>query len=1383
MFRAERATQASLTTLGARLACALVAALALGCLLASSASAVFYVHPFVKAFGPDGTSGSKFLANRAISVDQSTHDVFVVDRFARRVYRFDSEGKPHPFSEGEEAGKPWLRIPAPTGYELGAVDVAVAPPGAPGGTAGDIYLSWMAEKNPSAASGVEIYSPDGLHLGTLDGSGNPHHTPDSTTSTGQACWVTHDADGNVYVSYCSVSFAVSDAHVSKYVPSGNPVVESDFDSEIFGSGISGTLLAPASGLYVGTNRYPYSLFPGGGGSADASGKGTPFPLPTRTEFSFSDGARTVALDASRGDFYARYDHNASKFLSSAIFQMDEEGTMRSVLPVPHGLQGPLGVGVDEASGTVYVSAYTGSGADAAGNQVRIYGPAVPLEPPSASIDAPSAVTYESASFTGTVNPGGSGEGYETLYRFECTPACPGLYSAPVLEPLGRNRELPADGADHAVSDSASGLQPETQYEVRLVAANGYNNQTVVDSTSFETPPVPVLTAPVATIDPPSEVTAESAHLSGTVDPMGSGEGQGTTYRFEYSLDGLKWTPLESQGPIEGTGPQTVSDELEGLEPNTSYTVRLRAENGGGSDLSDEPHPSFVTEAVPPQVEISPATNVLPTSAQLNGHVNPRNSETTYYFQWGTGDCAASACSSVPASQDAAAGSGGGFVSVHAQIEGLEPGATYHYRLVAASPAGETVSGGSTFTAAAEPPPCEAKRVGLSAALPDCRAYEMVSPPDKAGGDVGSIGFKTRAAADGEAVTFASQAAFAGAEGYPWAGIEYLSSRGAEGWTTRAVMPRQKTPKVVNTQSASTYVGPMSPDLDTGVFHGKAPNPGTNANVEGVDNLFLVTGLRGGSPQFTLLSDSVNPLGEEVNSLGETPPIALVGASEDFGHVVFEDKHNLTPGASGTDSKLYEWDHGTLRLVGILPDDACEAPPCVAPKAVGGAGVQGHGVFGFGTNTDQTHAVSDDGSRIFFTAGGLKPASGVLGQGGFASPGLAGSIYVREDGAQTTQVDASERSEPDPEGPGRSEFLWATPNGDQVLFISMESLVDEDADGGDQSLYRWTAAAPAGERLTLVPTPTLGPTPAHVVGANPDGSIVYLWNAGTVYVLAGGEIRTVAAVGFRSDEAVGQRGFFVGVNQARMTPDGRSLLFHSRSKLTAYDPSNPDCEEDRCLELYLYSYDADELVCVSCEPSGEPPTEDEPVFDAPVLDIARYPGTSTYLSNPISSDGRHVFLTSPDPLVPQDSNGRLDAYVYDVARREHRLLSSGQCNCDSVFMTATPSGHDAFFTTRQQLVRADGDGLADLYDVRVNGGIPAQNALPPAECQGDACQPPPSPPNDPTPASSSYSGPGNRVAQPPRKKRLKHKNRHKRRAHKHARHAKHPGSNSKRKVGQ
>ncbi len=1351
----------SATNLRMRLACAVLGALALLLVLAPGASATYYVHPFISEFGPDGTANSKFQQDKFIAVDQASHDVYVADVYANRIYRFTSSGAPHNFSEGEAAGRNWLTFSVPSGVPFPVIKgVAVASAGAAAGTAGDIYVAWAGASNKSPGPiswGVETYSSNGAHLGTVDGSGNPHHFPTESLDTAHPCGVAVDPAGSVYVSYCSG--ASEPSHVDRYVPSANPVKNANFDSEIVGLS-GGYLAATGTTLYMPGSAYPLSLFPGGGGSADVGGKGTPLPATSSSE--------AFAVDGSSGDLYVGVAAGAGAGARpSGVRQLDEAGKELAFMAVPNSANG---VGLDESSGRVYVSNF--GGPSEATYKVRIYGPPVPVAPPTATIDTPSAVTYKSAHFTGTVNPGGSGEGYETTYRFQCTPSCPGLQAT---------RQLPADGADHEVSDDASELTPETIYEVKLIATNGNGNQSVEDTTSFETAPKPPLTAPEVMIAPVSEIGPESAHLSGTVDPMGTGEGQATTYRFEYSSDGVKWIALPDQGPIEGTGPQAVSTELEGLVPNTTYSVRLHASNDGGEDTSDGPNPSFGTAAAGPQVEISPATNVLPSSAQLNGRIDPRNSQTTYYFQWGTGDCASGSCASIPASQDADAGSGAGFVSVHAQLQGLSPTTTYHYRLLAESPAGKASSGDASFTTEANPAPCSNQRVGLSVALPECRAYEMVSPLQKSGGDVASETFRTRAAADGDAITFVSQAAFAGTDGFPYSGAEYLASRDPEGWSTHSVTPLKKSPPAVTVFSGSEYVGFLTPELERGVYRSLAPNPDASANTAGADNLFLATGMRAGAPHFTLISDSVKPLGDQpFNPNG--PHIAFVDASADFSHIAFEDSDNLTADASGTAAKLYEWSNGEVRLAGVLPDGACGSPPCTAAESVGGAGAQGTGYAGQGTNTQLAHAVSEDGSRVFFTAGDLKAAN--VGVGPQGDVGLEGSLYVRENGTHTTQVDASERSTPDPKGPGRSEFQWASPDGEEVLFLSEEELVDEDTDGEGVSLYRWRADAPAGERLTLIPTP--GTVPAHVVDATSDGGFVYLLGyrsddaaVTALYVLHGGQMRRVVTLPAH-DPGVGEKGTGVEVDQARMTPDGRRLIFHSRANLTGYDPFG-ECgdrsatEPDKpvpgiCIELYQYSYDADELLCVSCDPSGEPPSGEVPVFTKPIANASVNGGSSPYLNTPISANGRYVFFTSPDALVPQDSNGRDDAYVYDTEKGEARLLSSGQCNCDSIFMTASPSGRDAFFTTHQQLVRMDTDNLSDLYDARVGGGIAAQNALPPNQCQGDACQATPSVPNLQTPNSAGFSGPDNPLNHKAKKHRAKkrhHKARKRRRARREA----------------
>jgi hypothetical protein len=114
----------------------------------------------------------------------------------------------------------------------------------------------------------------------------------------------------------------------------------------------------------------------------------------------------------------------------------------------------------------------------------------------------------------------------------------------------------------------------------------------------------------------------------------------------------------------------------------------------------------------------------------------------------------------------------------------------------------------------------------------------------------------------------------------------------------------------------------------------------------------------------------------------------------------------------------------------------------------------------------------------------------------------------------------------------------------------------------------------------------------------------------------------------------------------------------------------------------------------------------------------------HLNHALSDDGRRAFFSSGEVLVPQDTNGKWDAYEYDVADGSVHLLSSGSDPSNSYFMDASRKGDDAFILTRERLVGWDIDGGYDLYDARVGGGVPDPVAK--IVCVGDTCQGPVSP---------------------------------------------------------
>lgn len=240
----------------------------------------------------------------------------------------------------------------------------------------------------------------------------------------------------------------------------------------------------------------------------------------------------------------------------------------------------------------------------------------------------------------------------------------------------------------------------------------------------------------------------------------------------------------------------------------------------------------------------------------------------------------------------------------------------------------------------------------------------------------------------------------------------------------------------------------------------------------------------------------------------------------------------------------------------------------------------------------------------------------------------------------------------------------------------------------------------------------------------------------------------------------------GFRNARVSADGDHLAFVSEAPLTGYDntdASSPvECGKPGGIcdnQVFVYDAGAQELRCVSCNPSGvRPAGADLGVAGAPFWAAARIKGfeTSLYASRNLADDGSRLYFESQDPLVARDTNGRLDVYQWerlgtggceeaDVSFSVSAggcvdLISSGKSALDSEFVDASASGDDVFFTTLASLYPAD-PGLVDLYDARVEGGFPGP-ASPAPSCEGEACQGTPEAPNDPTPASESFQGAGN-----------------------------------------
>src|SRR5690606_27949801 len=111
-----------------------------------------------------------------------------------------------------------------------------------------------------------------------------------------------------------------------------------------------------------------------------------------------------------------------------------------------------------------------------------------------------------------------------------------------------------------------------------------------------------------------------------------------------------------------------------------------------------------------------------TTADLFADIDPVGLSTSYHFEYGTD------ATYGQSSAEQELGSPDNPQTVSTSLSGLQPGLTYHFRVVATNSEGTTHGEDSTFNFAPQNCPNSHVRQQTGAAyLPDCRAYELVSP--------------------------------------------------------------------------------------------------------------------------------------------------------------------------------------------------------------------------------------------------------------------------------------------------------------------------------------------------------------------------------------------------------------------------------------------------------------------------------------------------------------------------------------------------------------------------------------------------------------------------------------------------------------------------------
>ena len=404
----------------------------------------------------------------------------------------------------------------------------------------------------------------------------------------------------------------------------------------------------------------------------------------------------------------------------------------------------------------------------------------------------------------------------------------------------------------------------------------------------------------------------------------------------------------------------------------------------------------------PAVLATGVTNLSSESAEFTAEINPDGAATEYTFEYGrcptVSTCPSTFEASVPRPDEFVGSDFNPHKVGPVRALGLTAGAVYHVLVRAHNRiAGkEEITNGPARIFTTQIP-------GLFA-LADGRQWELVSPADKHGAPIEGIGEKRliQAAANGNAITYL---AFAPVEGEPVGNAgptQILSTRQAEGWTSRelAVAHEQASGSASAAGLGEENVF-FSPDLSTAVLQpagayvpcqgaGGAPQPclseAASEQTPFLHSIFpagnpaapctsgcfipLVSGCPAEGECATPVRENADvPAGTVFGQIGEhgspCPPEVVCGprfegASPDAQHVIIQSSVGLTSNSPKT-NELYEWNANAapgqrLSLVSVLPANGSgeELPAPTAALPLGWGGI--HRAAG---------AVSDDGSRVVF----------------------------------------------------------------------------------------------------------------------------------------------------------------------------------------------------------------------------------------------------------------------------------------------------------------------------------------------------------------------------------------------------------------------------------
>jgi DNA-binding beta-propeller fold protein YncE len=1279
------------------------------------------------AWSGEGTPAKGFGEVVGVAVDNSNSvsdpaagDVYVVERES-----VETEGgavdvfKPNAAGPEEEKEGKFLR-------SLAGVKLEEPNGVAVNSTTGRVYVA------DSFKGAVDEFSSAGAFEGKMTGSGSPQGT---FRGAGEE-------EGNV------TALAVDEGTGDLLVAEAERHVVSEFNAanEWVGwltrtsSGPlgepRGVAVASSGGVYVGDSlAHVVDVF--GAGVVVPDVKTTPASKLTRTT--------AILNGAINGDGKTAKYH----------FEWGETEVLGSSTPVQSS-----GVGEEKVSatlgglhaGTTYLFRLSGENENGT-NFGGIHKFTTPPAVEALSTGPVQNLTPSGATLTGSLTPGGADAHY--YFEWGLTTA----YGSTSPTPPGTDAGSGAGAV--AAKTELGGLAANTTYHYRLVGVNSFGT-TFGEDAKFTTSGPPRIT---------SEATSGIGHETATIKARVNPDQLATVYHFEYGETtsyGIEM-PLGGASIGSGSEPIVVSAALTGLKLGVTYHFRVVASNSAGT--THQPDQTFTT--IPPAlIDSESAAGVSSTAATLQTQINPLGHDTTFFFQYGTSSCKANpaGCTNQPAPPGTDIGSGEADQPGGAKIQELKPGTTYFYRVLATNSLGTAEGTEHTFTTQQSAAPF---------ALPDARAWEMVTPPDKHGAPIEPLtreGGWILASEDGS--RFAYLAGGAINEEVPGNRSpevqQIYATRGPERWSSQDIVTPQTRAQGVTVGTPPEYQF-FTPDLSLALVEpaGVGAEPPLAPGVT-QKTMYLRDNTTG--TYLPLVTEANVP---ETTFQGQ---IRFLAATPDLSHVIIGSKVALT-GASAPG--LYEWAAGKLQPVSVLPAGTPASNADLGYLHV------------------TAHAVSNDGSRVIWTT--------------FEEPTRTGHLYMRDTVTGTTlQLDAAQgASEP---LNGSAQFQTASSDGSRVFFTDKQRLTADSTSEptlGKADLYECEVVEENGKLVCHLRDLTVdhnegehAAVQGFLLGSSEDGSSVYLVAQG---VLAGNEngngeraevggfnlyelhsngtewTTTFIAVLSTEDKAEWQAEILADTAflTARVSPNGRYLAFMSAASPTGYDNRDQNSgKHDQ--EVYIYDSSAGRLTCASCNPTGARPLgvlDTQEVGEGLGLLVdqrrvwlghylagnipgwtAQEPASALYQTRYLSDSGR-LFFNSPDDLVPRATNNKENVYEYEPTGLGScesssggcvALISSGNSDRESAFLEATPSGNDVFFLTAALLLPQDTDTAFDIYDARVctqaSPCLTPPSPAPPGCSTADGCRP--ASPSQQAPigpsGSATFSGAGNIVPPPPAK---------------------------------